>query len=70
MTSLRQVTQFFEDNGMRISSSRDPIAHNTNGGLLALAKFMSTEFDKLERKIDELDRKMRQQEHDIRQLRK
>lgn len=58
MATKTKVSKFFEEN-VQLINSRDPIAHNTNAGLLAFVQFVSSEFVKLNRRIDQLETQIR-----------
>ena len=68
MATKSSVTKFFDDNASRISPSSDPIAHNTNGGLLALTNFLASELGSLRSEITQLNRKIDNLEHQVRRL--
>ena len=53
------VTKFFEDNARRLSPQTDPIAHNTNAGLLALVNFLASELSDVKSRIDALEFELR-----------
>jgi hypothetical protein len=55
MATKTQVAKFFQDNAPRISSAKDPVAYNTNAGLLALVNYLSSEFLQLNNRINELE---------------
>ena len=59
MTTKSTVTKFFDDNTSRISPRTDPVAHNTNAGLLALVGYLSTEFSQVNSRLDELELRIR-----------
>jgi len=60
MATPSQVTKFFEDNAGRISARTEPVAHNTNSGLLALTKYLSSELQRVNGRLDDLERLIRQ----------
>ena len=59
MASKGQVMQFFLDNANRINAIKDPIAHNTNAGLLALTNFLAAELHTVQSRLDDLERRIK-----------
>jgi hypothetical protein len=67
MASKSNVTKFFEDNAARLSPQSDPVAHNTNAGLLALTNYLASELAGLHNEVSQLKSKIDHLEHQVRQ---
>jgi hypothetical protein len=59
MTTRSGVKKFFEDNSSHISAKKDPVGHNTNSGLLALVDYLSSEFSKINSRLDDLEHRIK-----------
>ena len=54
-----QCNEVFCDNALRLSPQSDPIAHNTNAGLLALVHYLASELSAVKSRIDSLEAELR-----------
>lgn len=66
MATKTQVSAFFQDNAHRLNPATDPIAHNTNAGLLALVSFLGSELIAVKNELAKISRKLDNIEHQTR----
>lgn len=55
------VTKFFKDNAKRINPRTDPVAHNTNAGLLAMFEYLASKLSDIEHRVDSIEYELNQQ---------